>query len=376
VKALLEFEKAGIIGTGLIGGSLAMALKKHGWSGEIIGYDLNREGLAAALEAGAIDIAADDPAELASQAGLIVIAVPVRTIISVLRDISPNLGKGSLVVDVGSTKANIMAAARELVPEGATFVGGHPMAGSEQKGFSHADPDLFRDAAFIFTPPPDCDPEVYSFITQTFTSIGARVMFMNAETHDHAVSLVSHLPHVLAFALVNMVTEANREVQGMTQIISGGFRDMTRIASSDVSLWVDILLENRREVEKAIELFHGALEEIKEDMRREDAGALAEMMRKARSGRLRMVPALRESVEDLFALSVPVENRPGAVFRITQALGEKGVNLEDIEIAHPLEGGRGLLRLYVRGKNLAERSREILSDCGFPAGVEKAVGTT
>jgi len=371
----LKIESTGIIGTGLIGGSLALAMRKYGWPGEIAGFDEDTESLKEALRSKALDRTATSAAELARQADLLVLAVPVRAIAPLLEYVAPFLREGALVIDVGSTKSGIMRAAEKTMPPHATFVGGHPMAGSERRGFAHADPDLFRGAAFIFTPPRECAPEVYSFLSQAFTGLGARVLFMDAETHDRAVAVVSHLPHVLAFALVNLVLEESGDAQAMTNIVSGGFRDMTRIAASDASLWADILLENRTEVERALTCYLALLEEIRVLVRSEDAAALMDQMKRARSGRLGMVPALGESMEDLYAVIVPVENRPGMISSITRALGELGVNLEDLEITHPLEGGSGLLRLYVRGEEIAAKSRRVLAERGYDAVAERVMAT-
>ncbi len=363
----------GIIGTGLIGGSLALALKRQGIGGEVLGYDADPRSLETALEMGAIDSACASPDELAARADLVIVAVPVKTIPGVLEAIGPHLKQGALVMDVGSTKEKIVSAAEGTLPPGTVFVGGHPMAGSERQGIENATPDLFANAAFIFTPTPSCAAETQAFLSQTFTAIGARVIFMDARVHDRAVSMVSHLPHVLAFALMNAAVEGSREVQGMSQIVSGGFRDMTRIASSDPSLWTGILLENRREVDRALGLFGRYVEELRETLGREDAAALEEAINRARNGRLEMIPALRTVLEDLYTLSIPVDNRPGIVSEITQAMGERGINIEDLEIAHPLEDQIGLLNVYVRGEESAELAREVLSGRGFRLNLEKSV---
>ncbi len=371
----MRLERTGIIGTGLIGGSLALAMKKYGWPGEIAGYDINSRNLEEALRCGALDRAASSTTELARWSEMLIIAVPVRSIISLLETVSPHLNEGTVVIDVGSTKSGIMREAKRLMPPRTTFVGGHPMAGSERKGFAHADPDLFRGSAFIFTPPDECGPEVYSFITQAFTGLGARVLFMDAEMHDQAVAAISHLPHIVAFALVNLVLEESEDVQAMTEMISGGFRDMTRIASSDAELWADILLENRGRLDRVLGRYISMLEDVRGMLREEDAESLVSMMARARSGRLGMAQALRESMEELYAVIVPVENRPGVISSVTQTLGEMGINLEDLELTHPLEGGSGLLKLYVRNGEVAERSRKALVSRGYDAGLEKVVAS-
>lgn len=366
-------ERTGIIGTGLIGGSLALALKRQGLGGEVLGYDADPASLERALKMGAVDAACASAAELAARCGLVVVAVPVGVIPRVLAEIAAHLEAGALVIDVGSTKERIVRAAAESLPAGAVFVGGHPMAGSERQGIDNATPDLFVNAAFIFTPTPDCAAETQAFLSQTFTAIGARVIFMDPRVHDRAVSMVSHLPHVLAFALMNAAGEEGREVRGMGHIISGGFRDMTRIASSDPSLWAGILLENRAEVGRALGLFGRYLEELRKALAAEDAAALEEAIERARSSRLEMMPALRTVLQELYTLSIPVDNRPGIVSEITLAMGEKGINIEDLEIAHPLEGEVGLLKVYVRGAEAAESAREVLAGRGFRLNLEKSV---
>jgi len=135
---------------------------------------------------------------------------------------------------------------------------------------------------------------------------------MDPLVHDRAVSIISHLPHILAFSLVNTVIEGNREVRGMSEIISGGFRDMTRIASSEASLWTDILLENREAVAGALDMFKRNCAELEDSLWREDAGALSEMITRAKEGRLEMMPALRTALQELYTVSVPVENRPAS----------------------------------------------------------------
>lgn len=369
-------ERTGIIGTGLIGGSLALALKRQGLGGEILGYDTDPSSIVSALEQGAIDRGCTSPGELAAEADLVVIAAPVSTIPLILKEIASNLRKGTLVMDVGSTKERIVKTALMELPEGVIFVGAHPMAGSERQGIENASPDLFRNAAFIFTPTPSCDPATYSFISQSFTALGARVIFMDPRVHDRAVSMVSHLPHVLAFSLVNAIVDGSREVRGMSEIVSGGFRDMTRIASSDPALWTDILLENRAAVAEALAVFNRFLREMGESLEREDAAALSELIGRAKSGRLEIMPALQTALQELYTLSIPVDNRPGIISRITRAMGERGINIEDLEIAHPLEDGRGLLSVYVRGEEAARLARDVLLELDFRPSLERSVTET
>lgn len=371
---MVEVECIGIIGVGLIGGSLALALKKNGKGKRFLGYDTEPQSVEKALSLGALDETCSSAAELATKSDLVIIATPVRAIPRVLEEIGPAVRPGTLVIDVGSTKTNIVQRAMELLPREVIFVGGHPMAGSEQHGIENADPDLFQNSTFVFTPTESCSAEVFSFLLQVFTSIGSRVIFMDPEAHDRAVSLISHLPHLLAFSLVNLLVEEGKRLEGVSRLASGGFRDMTRIASSNPHLWIDILLENREEVVSAIDKFMEFLKKGKECLVEGREGELLEFMQRARRGRVELTPALKTALAEMYTVTIPVENRPGIISEITLALGEKGINIEDLEIAHPLEDEKGLLRLMLRGEETARTAKEVLIARGFALGVEKTLG--
>lgn len=366
-------ERTGIIGTGLIGGSLAMAFKRHGIGGEILAFDTDKSSVDTALEKGVADRGCASASDLAGEADLVVIAAPVRAIPVILKDIAASLRPGTLVMDVGSTKERIVNSALKCLPEGVVFIGAHPMAGSERQGIENATPDLFLNAAFIFTPTPSCSADTFSFITQNFTALGARVIFMDPMMHDRAVSMISHLPHILAYSLVNTVIEGSRDMRGMTELISGGFRDMTRIASSEASLWTDILLENRKAVTEALGVFKRYCVEMEELIRKENATALSGLIARARTGRLEMMPSLGTALQELYTVSLPVENRPGIISDVTRSMGERGINIEDLEIAHPLGEEMGLMKVYVRGEEAARHAREVLRGRGYAPSLERSV---
>ncbi len=383
---MIEVNKIGIIGVGLIGGSLALALRKSKTGSKFYGYDTDPISLKRAVEMGVLDRSCNSLLEIAEDCDLIIIATPVRAITTVLKEIGRHLKEGSLVMDVGSTKAGIVRFAEMVLPERVTFVGGHPMAGSEQqvtsmlpemkkyfKGIENADPDLFLNATFIFTPTTSCDAEVFSFLLQTFNSIGARVIFMDPEAHDRAVSLISHLPHLVAFSLVNLLVNEAKTQENISKLVSSGFRDMTRIASSNPYLWVEILMENRNELLDMIDRFLNYMEEGRKLLQEGEERALLEFAQQARTGRLQITPALKDVLKELYTLTIPVANRPGMISSITMALGEKGINIEDLEISHPLEGEKGLLRILLRGEEAAQLARQTLSQRGYQASLEKTL---
>ncbi len=358
-------ERVGLVGTGLIGGSLGLAIRKRNLAIEVLGYDADHRMAEKAERRGAVNRLADLP-DLAATCDLIFLAVPVRAIISVLEELAPHLVEGSLVTDVGSVKDPVVRKAMEVIPEGSCFIGGHPMAGSERRGVEFADPDLFQDAYYVLTPSPHCSAEAFSFLHSFISSLGARVLAMEPTQHDRAVAVISHLPHLLAMGLMNLALDRSEQYP-LLKLAAGGFRDVTRIAASNPRLWLDILVENREAVLDTLDSLTAILSKAREFLVEGDEQGLLAFMERASTGRAMLVPALREQAEELFHLTVAVENRPGVISSVTMAIGERGINIEDLELVHPLESGAGLLRLAVRGLKEAEAALRALKDRGFRA---------
>ncbi len=367
------FRRVGILGTGLIGGSLGLALRKRGLADEVLGYDREAAMLDKARRYGAVDAAVSGLEELARSCDLVFVAVPVRSIPAALKELAPHLREGALVSDVGSVKGAVVTAARKALGSACRFIGGHPLAGSEQRGVEFADPDLFNDAYYVLTPGGDCDAEAYSRLNALLSAMGARVVAMDPELHDRAVSVISHLPHVLAAALMNIALDRADEYP-LLRLAAGGFRDMTRIAASHAGLWLDILLENREAVRETLREYMAALGRIEEMLRSGEEGELAAWLERARGGRQNLAPVLREALQELYSLVMPVTDRPGVISEVTLAVGGEGINIEDIELVHPLESGQGLLRLSVRGGEAASRAAQALRRKGYRVSVGKTLG--
>lgn len=367
------YLRAGIAGTGLIGGSLGLALRERGLVERVIGYDSEPSMLEEALKLGAVDRAAGDLRSLAGECDLIFIAVPVRSISEVLEDMAPGLRPGTTLSDVGSVKEQVVLAAGEALPRGCHFIGGHPLAGSEQRGVDFADPHLFEDAYYVLTPTTEVDTEAYSRLHALLTSIGARVLAMDPRQHDRAVSVISHLPHIMAMGLMSLALERAAEYP-LLRLAAGGFRDMTRIASSSPSIWLDILMENGEAVGESLRECMSILHEIGDMLKRGDDEALVDLMEKAGSGRRNLAPALRESLAGMYSLTLAVEDRPGVISDVTLTVGEMGINIEDIELVHPLESGQGLLRLMISGEENADRAEEALRGKGYRLSMREILG--
>ncbi len=245
-----------IIGPGLIGGSIGLGLKKNRLAKSVIGIGHRRVSLAKALKMGAIDRATQNIAKGVRDADIVILCTSVRLIPEMAARAIPSMKRGAVLTDVGSTKGEIVALIEEMKREGIAFIGGHPVAGSEQRGVAAARGDLFKGSVCILTPT-DCKVQELREVKSLWRGLGARVRVMSPEEHDRTLAVTSHLPLLLAASLVKTVGK------GKLPYCGAGLCDMTRIASSDPALWCDILLQNRREVLSALAVFQKELDSLK-----------------------------------------------------------------------------------------------------------------
>jgi len=268
------FNQLGVIGCGLMGGSFALALKRAGLVKRVVGYSKSPSTTEKAKKLGAIDIAAESALLAASGSDLVLLAVPVAATESTLKAIRHLIEPGVLIMDVGSTKRDVVDAARRVLKDDiASFVPAHPIAGKEVAGIEHADPQLYTGRQVILTPIAQTDPALVQRATDAWAAIGCQVLKMSAENHDAAFAAVSHLPHLLAFAYFASVAKqpAGRD---FLSLAGPGFRDFTRIAASDPVMWRDVLLANREQVLLQSQAFRKALLEMEALMAATDAQAL------------------------------------------------------------------------------------------------------
>ncbi len=234
-----------VIGIGLIGGSFARALRAAGSVEQIIGIDHDHANLSQALKLKVIDQSAATLAEGVAQADLVFIAVPVHSIAPVVAALAPCLKPGAVVTDGGSVKDEVVKACEPLMPAGTSFIGGHPIAGTENSGVASSFAELFAGRRCILTPTPATDVKALKLVHGLWEAAGSRVEYMDTQTHDRIFAAVSHLPHMVAYALVHAVNRSAEEEENILAFSAGGFRDFTRIASSDPVMWRDIALMNR-----------------------------------------------------------------------------------------------------------------------------------
>lgn len=276
-------EKLTIVGTGLIGGSFALALKQAGAVGEVLGVGRNPASLDAAIGRGLIDREADWAA--AGQADCIFLAMPVGDTESVLSALLPHLKPGAIITDAGSTKGNVIAAARAVLKTRFNdFVPGHPIAGSEQSGPLAARADLYEGKKVVLTPEPDTRADALATVQALWVAAGAQVETLDAALHDRIFAAVSHLPHLAAFALVDELA-GRADSDTFFRFAASGFRDFTRIAGSSPEMWRDIAMANREALLTEIDAYLGALQTMREAVAGEDAEALLDMFLRARAAR-------------------------------------------------------------------------------------------
>lgn len=361
-----------VIGLGLMGASIALAARRKAPELEVRGVDTDEETLAYAIEHGVVDEAMIPEAAL--EAGwfsdaatdMVVIATPPQATVGWLETLARS-GYEGIVTDVASAKRPVVKAAREAERAGARFrfVGGHPMAGSEQSGIRAASDALFDDASYVLTPTDATDMDAYKRVHGFATSLGARVVSIDAEEHDEAVAIVSHVPHVTAAALVELASKRAEELGAdLLRLGAGGFKDMTRIAAGSPDLWTAICLDNAEAISRGLERLTEVLGRFSAALIGGDATAVRAMLagpaEVRRSLPARWVPATSR----LRGLTVPVSDRPGVVGDITTAVSRAGCNIEDIEIDHRSED-TAVLRMVLTDEGDAEALLEDLRRRGY-----------
>ncbi len=356
-----------VLGLGLIGGSLAFRLRNKGH--RVIGYDVSEERTQTALHLGAISEGRSSAAEAVKESDLVFIAAPVGAIVPIIEEIMPHTRPEAVVTDVGSVKRPIMERVEVLQPS-FTFIGGHPMAGSEQGGIEAADPNLFENAVYVLTPINEDSAGEGPFrqlVGLIESDLGATVMVMEAKVHDEVVASVSHLPHIVAAALVHALGRTAEKIPAALALAAGGFRDTTRIASGLPDLWADICLHNRAPVLPTIAFMQDALEEVQEALLTQDADGLREFFAIARALRAEVPAAQKGLIPPLFDVMVPVPDMPGAISAVTSLLASAELNVKDISIVRQREGEVGALRIGLADGQSRDRALEILQAGGYKA---------
>ena len=293
----MSIRRLAVIGVGLIGGSLARALREAGDVGEVVGCGRGRKNLERAVELGVVDRYSHDVAEAVDGADMVFVAVPLGAMRDAFAAMRGHLVPGAVVTDGGSAKGSVVADARQVFGDAvAAFVPGHPIAGTEQTGVEASFASLYRNRRVILTPLPETDRQAVDRVVAMWRACGADVSEMSVEHHDEVLAATSHLPHMLAFGLVDTLSRM-KENDEIFRYAAGGFRDFTRIASSSPVMWRDICVANREALSRMLERFAEEMSDLAETIRRGDGAHLLEIFGRAKAARDRYVDAMRAGGE-------------------------------------------------------------------------------
>ncbi len=350
-------RRANVVGCGLIGGSIAHGLRAAGWN--VSGSDADSRRADRALDLGALDQVGLDPA-----AEITFLSTPVNAMPAVAAEVlAATAAHAGVVTDVGSVKRPVVEAVDDP-----RFVGGHPMAGSEQEGIEGAYPTMFEGATWILTPDAGTGTAAFALVRSVVASLGADVVAISPGRHDELVALVSHVPHLTAAALMALASQAATDDATLLRLAAGGFRDMTRIAAGHPGIWLDICAENREAIVGTLDRLAAALGDLRTVVADGDRAGLLACLEQARTARVNLPARSAGRPAEMTEVRVPVPDRTGVLAEVTTLFGELGVNIYDLEIAHSAEGDRGVLLLLVSAAQ-ADLVRHALSSRGYRPGI-------
>ncbi|HEM6089625.1 TPA: prephenate dehydrogenase [Streptococcus suis] len=352
-----------IVGLGLIGSSLALCIRKQHPDYQILGFEPNPASAQVALEQKMVDYLSDDLVELAGQADVILLSVPIQVSLELIEKLShTNLKEGVLITDAGSTKSAIVTAAEKfLLPRNINFIGGHPMAGSHKSGAAAADIHLFENAYYIMTPCQATKADAVPRLTDLLSGTGARFVQLDAAEHDRVTSQISHFPHVLASSLMNQAGDYAQNHPFTNNFAAGGFRDMTRIAESEPGMWTSILMTNPEAILDRIAEFQDRLNQVSTVLKSGDREAIWEFFERGRQTRKAMEIHKRAGVDSFYDLFLSVPDEEDTILKVLEVL--RGISIVNIRINEEnREDIYGILQITFKNKvhleEAAHRLRE------------------
>ncbi len=354
----MMLRQVGIVGLGLIGGSLAKAIRRHGLAEFIAAVDADRRALDRALSEGIID-QADTECGLLKQADIIFLCVPVLLAPAYLKKLTKTVHSQAIITDTGSTKSGIVATAEQLCIEH-RFVGGHPMAGSEKSGYSASAGNLFENAYYILCEN-ESNRDACGRVHALIRRIGALPMLLDAEQHDEIVGMVSHVPHVVASALVNAAAQSDEPA--MRLLAAGGFKDITRIASSSPQVWRDICQANEANIAKGLQSVINQISRFQAVLARGEE--TEKQFIQAKQFRDGLADNRKSLLPRVFRITVDVEDRPGIIAEISGILAMKEINISNIGINNSREMEEGILEICFYDSESRDSSYAVLSAVGY-----------
>jgi prephenate dehydrogenase len=360
----MNFSGITIIGLGLIGGSLARALHvKLGFHG-ITAVDADEGALESALNEGIIEKGFTGLDSSIYASDIIFICTPVKQAMRYIGELAPRIGSTCIITDVCSTKVEITRFVEEL-PNPPVFIGGHPMAGTEKSGYDNSFAHLFENAYYVMTPCSSTTKEAVDTLNAIIEGIGAIPLFMQAEEHDRATGSISHLPHVIASALVNLVKELDSGSGKMQTLAAGGFRDITRIASSSPVMWENIISSNRKQILELLNLFEARLGDICRSIETGDSEAVYRFFDEARQFRDSISTQTTGLIQPINRLIVDVQDKPGIIGEIATIIGKNNINIKNINVTNSREFEQGCLIISLPDTASVNIAFDLLVDTGY-----------
>ncbi len=351
----------------MMGGSLAMAAQARAAVDEVIGFDTDAQALEQAIAAGVITEAASSPAEAAAYADLVVVSTPVRSIAALVEECAGAEPRPRLITDMGSTKSAIMGAlsaeARSI------FIGGHPICGAADSGVQYARADLFEDATYFLCSTEEAFPKLYAMLQAFVSDVGARATHIDAAVHDRLLAVISHLPHVLANTLMQHAGRFDVGGKRALQWVGPSFTDLTRVAGANPPMWRDIFLENREALAESARAVSDMLRDFSMSLESCDTEELMRSIESAAGYREEMLELADIAPGTLYRVTVRVSDVPGVIAEVLAALGEAGINVEDLTLHHMSRSVGGDLEIFVSGEDVAERAEKLLTSLGYPSRV-------
>lgn len=354
----------GFIGLGLIGGSIARAIKNTYPDCSIVAYDVENASIEQAKADGVVDICAYEIDQIFAGCSLLFLCAPVSNNDINLKKISEFIGKGTLITDVGSVKGGIHKQIKELGLE-AQFIGGHPMAGSERIGYVNSKAKLLENAYYILTPTQAVPTEKIDFMENLVRNIGAIPLVMSQEEHDYATAGISHLPHVISASLVNLVRESDNENGIMKMIAAGGFKDITRISSSSPVMWEHICMANTDNILSLLNDYISSLEKVRTQLSEKNASEIHDFFKDARNYRESFIDASRGPIKKSYVIYVDIPDEPGALATIATLLAFRQINIKNIGITHNREVGEGALQIELWEEKDIQNACDVLTAKGY-----------
>lgn len=354
----------GFIGLGLIGGSIARALRENTPEVRITAHDVNTATLEAAIKDGVIDQGAEQIDDRFSDCDFLFLCAPVQKNDTNLEAVKKILSPSCTLTDVGSVKTDIHEhIARAGLEE--QFIGGHPMAGSERFGYVNSKARLLENAYYILTPTQQTAPDRLSAYRMLVESMGAIPLVLDYHQHDYVTAGISHLPHVIAASLVNLVRDSDNEDGIMKLVAAGGFKDITRIASSSAAMWQQICLTNTENISRLLESYIHSLSQIKEQIDSRQGNAIYQLFDSARVYRDSFINASSGPIKRVYSFNIDIDDRPGMLAQVATTLAFNNINIKNIGIVHNREYEEGVLRIEFYDEESQEAAKRLLSTPQF-----------